>query len=330
MDNECDNTSMKGSIFDAVFHTLAIKMPWIIIPLINHVFGMNIPMDAHIIQLRNEFYEREGRLIRDLTYLILDRIFHFECQSYTDSTMALRMFRYDASIALENAVKIDGEYYVNFPDSAVIYLRHGKNTPDEHFVNVRFSDGVTVRYRTNVIKVQNYTKDTIFEENLLLFLPFYIMRYENSLNKYTNDKDKLKELLHEFEIIRDRLAEELSDRFTIYDDLIELIVKISDHILRKQNNIRERMRKLMGVQLLELHSERMARIAKEKMDEGLSQGIAQGIAQGMAQGIAQGSTKKAIEIITNMLKADLPLDIISSVTDYSIEEILRIRQNLAG
>ena len=48
-------------------------------------------------------------------------------------------------------------------------------------------NGQKMAYESKVIKVQNYTKSVIFRKKLLLFLPFYVMRYEEELE--TLDKD---------------------------------------------------------------------------------------------------------------------------------------------
>ncbi len=303
----------RHSIFDSVFHTLVIKMPWLLIPLINYIYNMDISLDTPIIQLRNEFYEKSGKLIIDSTFQILDRIFHFECQSRNDSTMSLRMFMYDTAVAMEHATLIDGEYYINFPDSIVVYLRHNRNTPDEHFANVRFSDGTIIKYKTNVIKVQNFTSNEMFAKKLLIFLPFYIMRYEKDFCKNISN-EQLKIILYEIEDIRDRLADELSNRTDVYDDIAELIIKISDHILREQNQIRERVRKIMSGEILELFSERVARVSREKLNEGLAMGLSQ----------------RTEEIIINMLNSNYSDSEIINITGCDADELIRIKQNLAN
>ncbi len=101
------------------------------------------------------------------------------CQSNPDNTMAIRMFEYGMEIALERARKKKDYLHVDLPESAVIYLRHTKNTPDSLTVEVRSPKGDTLTYESKVIKVQEYTKDVIFRKKLLMYLPFYVMRYEN-------------------------------------------------------------------------------------------------------------------------------------------------------
>ena len=71
--------------------------------------------------------------------------------------------------------------HVDLPESAVIYLRQTNNTPDKLTVEVKSPQGQTMTYESKVIKVQEYTKDVIFRKKLLMYLPFYVMRYENEL-----------------------------------------------------------------------------------------------------------------------------------------------------
>lgn len=51
-------------------------------------------------------------------------------------------------------------------------------------------------YRVPTVKVERYTKDSIFEKNLLMLLPFYVMRYEESAHIIGEDSEKLRRLLN--------------------------------------------------------------------------------------------------------------------------------------
>ena len=57
------NKEVHGTIFDDVFRTIAQKMPYLLIPLINEVFQTNYSEDIHFQQLRNEHYEKLGKII---------------------------------------------------------------------------------------------------------------------------------------------------------------------------------------------------------------------------------------------------------------------------
>ena len=81
-----------STIFDDVFRTMLEKMPQLIIPLINEVFGTDYPGDIPIVQRRNEHYTRKGAIITDSHLFIADKIYHIECQSTSDSTMVIRIF----------------------------------------------------------------------------------------------------------------------------------------------------------------------------------------------------------------------------------------------
>ena len=155
-------------------------------------------------------------------------------------------------------------------------------------MNISFPDNIEAYYRTGSLNVHDYTKEDIFKKRLFLFLPFYIMRYEKLLKNNTYDEAWINELLYEFSDIRDRLYNEFPENRGLCNDIFELIIQISDYILRNHNTIKERVRNIMGGEILELYSERMARFEKEAIERGLSKGIAQGMAQGIAQGMAQG------------------------------------------
>lgn len=225
-----------NTIFDDVFRTIVEKMTYLIVPLINEVFHTSYPEDVKIMHLRNEHQLEDGELITDARLLIGDKVYHIECQSSDDTMMAIRMFEYDLAIALENRRRVGRKFYVEFPKSCVIYLRSTKNTPDVEEVKVLFPDGQVCVYRVPTVKMELYTKDSIFEKNLLMLLPFYVMRYENVADIFAKDSEKLQGLLMEYEDIRIKLEREFSitGRAGMYTDLNKLIIRISDYIFEKK------------------------------------------------------------------------------------------------
>ena len=234
-----------NTIFDDVFRTMVEKMTYLLVPLINEVFHTSYPEDVKIVHLRNEHQLEDGELITDARLLIGDKVYHIECQSTDDATMAIRMFEYDLAIALESRRRVGRRFFVEFPRSCVIYLRTTKNTPDVEEVELKLPDGQVCVYRVPTVKVERYTKDSIFEKNLLMLLPFYVMRYEESAHTIGENTEKLQELLSEYEDIRVNLEKELSmaGRSELYTDLNRLIVRISDYIFRKEEKIRKGVEK---------------------------------------------------------------------------------------
>lgn len=270
-----------NTIFDDVFRTMMEKMTYLVIPLINEVFHTSYPDDVKIIQLRNEHQLEDGEIITDASLLIEGKVYHIECQSTDDTSMAIRMVEYDFAVALERAVKFGRKYRVEFPKSCVLYLRCGRNTPDFLEVEMVLPDGKLCEYKVPVIKMNKYTKDNIFEKKLLMLLPFYIMKYEQMADNIERDSVKLQEMLKEFEDIRKKLEEEISNsgRAELYMDLDKLIIRIADYIFRNKEKIRKGIGEVMGGKVLQLESERVR-----------AEGEARGEARGKAMGEVRLST----------------------------------------
>ena len=271
-----------NTIFDDVFRTIVEKMTYLVVPLINEVFHTSYPEDVKIVHLRNEHQLEDGELITDAQFLIGDKVYHIECQSTDDTTMAIRMFEYDFAIAMESRWRAGRKFYVEFPRSCVIYLRSTKNTPDVEEVELLLPDGQVCVYRIPTVKVERYTKERMFEKKLLMLLLFYVMRYEKVAHEVGEDSGKLRRLLKEYEIIRINLERELSmaGKSELYTDLNKLIVRISDYIFRKEEKVRKEVDEVMGGKVLQLESERLR-------EEGMTIGEARGKAIGKAEGEAR-------------------------------------------
>ena len=300
-----------GTIFDDVFRTIAQKMPYLLIPLINEVFQTNYPEDIHFQQLRNEHYEKLGKIITDSILQIEDHTYHLECQSSLDGRMVIRMFEYDFSIALELAQKNNETFEIEFPQSCVLYIRNHRerSLPDYHEAIVRFVDGQQILYRVPILRAQNYTVDSIFEKRLLILLPYHILRYESFLKNSGTNSKKLEQLLTDYQKISDALEQCTDDKkSTLYIDMIALIEEIADYIIPKDNEkVRERLGDIMGGKILKLESERLREL-----------GEAKGRAEGRIQGQAEGRKTERIEAIQNMIKYDVSKEKI--LQDYSEEE----------
>ena len=297
---------MNNTIFDDVFRTMIEKMPYLAVPLINEVFHTSYPQDVPIVQLRNEHQQENGEIITDSCLKIGGKLYHIECQSVDDTTMAIRMIEYDFSIAVENAQKLGRRYRIEFPKSCVLYLRSGNNTPDFLEVEMALSDEHTLLHRIPTIKLEGYTKDSIFEKNLLMLLPFYIMRYENDIHEMRENPELFQNLLNEYEEIRAKLIKELSgdDKAVLYMDLNKLIIKIADYICQSEEVVRKGIGEIMGGKVLELESERL-------------------LAEGKAIGKAEGETKgeERLSVLINRLILDgRSTEIQSVVTNAEIRK----------
>ena len=264
-----------STIFDDVFRTMLEKMPQLAVPLINEVFGTSYPEDVKIIQKRNEHQTKNGRIITDSHLLIANRIYHIECQSTDDSTMVIRMIEYDFAISLEQVQKENGRYRMYFPQSCVLYLR-GIKKRDAISVELVMPNGGTVEYTVPVVQVQEFTCDDMLRKRLLFLLPYHVIKYEQEKDLDT-DSEKWKEFLDECKKIESYLEENFLEKGNekSYRDMIELIIRIADHVFRDNEKVRKGFGDVMGGKVLELESDKL-------IQRGIEQGLEQGIEQGIA------------------------------------------------
>ena len=181
-------------IFDDVFRTMEEHTPELMLPLINEVFKTNYPENTKITRLADKRHLLRQLVETDSCLSIGGKLYHFECESNPNNgTIAIRMFQYDVTVALEGKQREKDRFVVEFPASCVIYLRHGKNTRDKETVLVRMPDGRELEYAVPVVKSQKYEKEEIFKKKLY---PFIVTRpfascsaFSFRINLYAYDND---------------------------------------------------------------------------------------------------------------------------------------------
>lgn len=264
----------RSTVFDDVFRTIAQKMPQLLIPLINEVFHTNYSENEAFEQLKNEHYEKYGKIITDSIIRIGRHIYHLECQSEKDAEMVIRMFEYDISIALEHVSDLGEIWEIEFPQSCVLYVRNHRSLPEYHTAIVKFSDGQTVTYQVPIIHAQKYTVNAMFEKNLLILLPYHILRYEHFLKSNKSNEKKLNQLLDDYRKINERLTDtcEKEKKSEFYKDMICLIKEIADHVIPKENEAWKGVDEIMGGNILTLPSD----FIREGREEGLATGLEKG------------------------------------------------------
>lgn len=279
-----ENAKTTNTPYDDVFRTLLNDCSFLIIPLINEVFGEHYTGKEKVIFSPNEHFlnqqdGNEEERITDTSFKIQGKEtkkYHLECQSNSDNSMLIRFFEYDTQIALDEGEIKKNVLTVTFPHSAVLFLRHHSSTPDTLKVNM-ITPGGTVEYNIHVIKSQQYSLQEIFKKNLLILIPFYIFSHEAQFKKYEKDKTKLKILQKEYEQIKNKL-EELLNQGIISEytrcTIIDMSNKVLEHIAIKYNSIKEGVKSVMGGKVLEYEAKT---IKKEGIKEGIEQGIEQGI-----------------------------------------------------
>ena len=303
-----------GNIYDGAFRTILNDCRKLIIPVINEIFKEHYTGEEEIRFFPNEHFldqqdAADKERITDTNFQIIGRIvkkYHLECESsLPDGKITIRLFEYDAQIALDEGGVTEETLTVTFPNTAVMYLRSYKKTPDK-MKYVIVTPGGTVQYDVPIMKVQSYSLDEIFEKRLLMLIPFYIFSHEKSFSEYNNNEQKLQELKAEYRIILERL-DDLENQGIIgaFDKrtIIELSSDVIREIARKYENVQKGIGAMMRGPLIQTE-------ARTILNRGISQGISQGISE----------TKR--ETALRMLKlGKLTVEEIAEYSAFSVAEV---------
>ncbi len=296
---------LENTVYDKVYKTMLHDKPRWIIPMINEVFGEHYKGEERIEFLEGTHYikDADGKLVERATdsyFRIMDErreTFHFEVQSTPDPTMVQRVYEYESAIAYMYR-RVDGsKIIVQFPPSAVLFLRHTKSTPDVMEIVVQMK-GDTVIQKVPVMKLGNYTLEKIFEKRLYILICFHIFVYENKFMMYNGNGKQLEKLIEAYRKIKEHLDMlvkngELDeyDRFL----LIDMTVKVVGNLAEKFENIVQGIKEVvMGVEFDYLSREefyqRRAEIAALK-EEGRLAARNEGFVVGRNEGVVVGERK---------------------------------------
>ena len=142
---------------------------------------------------------------------------------------------------------------VRYPLSAVLFLRHTRNTPDNMHIYVETSQG-RVLQEVRVMKLKNYTLDEIFEKRLFLLIPFYILVHENRLQMCNDDAVEGEKIIMEYKRIAAYLGKMVkSGELNEYERnlLASMVLKVAEHCLEKYEVIKKGIQEIMGGVLLD-------------------------------------------------------------------------------
>ena len=266
--------------YDNVFKTMKSKHKRLFISVINDIFDKEYPLDAKVEVLPSEGYLTESETadgskeieeqISDFLIKIGSEVYLLECQSYDDGSMAIRIAEYAFIVARQSATWDIGHATIPMPRFSVIYVKRTERTPKNTTITFRFPDGQEVKYESENVIIEEFTKEYIVEKRLFPYIPFYIARYEKEIASEGNIENAVSDLEYfRDEMIRLYQTGELSDEELL--DLMGFVNTIITHITNGNKN-EERLVNVMGGTVIETESERLRR-------EGIKQGINQGEAK---------------------------------------------------
>lgn len=300
-----------GNIYDGAFRTILNDCRKLIIPLINEIFGEKYTGDEEIRFSPNEHFldqqdKADKERITDTNFTVFGRTpkrYHVECESsYPDGKITVRLFEYDAQIALDEGELTEETLTVTFPHTALIYLRTRQKSPDR-MKYVIVTPGGTVQYDIPVMKMQTYSLDDIFEKGLLMLIPFYIFLHENNFPAYNSDDKKLEELKAEYQGILEQLDRlEQQGKIGAFDKktIVDLAGDVIEEIARQYKNVQEGIGGMMRGALIETSARKI-----------------------LNQGISEANRKMAIKLLK---RGKMTVAEIAEDTELSVAEV----EQLAG
>ncbi len=332
--------------YDDVFRTLLVDCTRLIIPIINEVFGEHYTGKEMIIHHSDYHFIQDGRKKSvkiesdsNITLIGIDRKhYHFECQSNSDGTMVIRMFEYDSQIAIEHG-KVDGNTFeVEFPHSAVLYLRHNKNTPD--YYTIKIKAGIeSISYNIPVLKVQQYETEELFKKKLYFLIPFHIFTYEKDFKQINDNAEKIKNLRKKYEQICEKLELEYNKgNISEYETntIIDLSISVVKSIAKKYKTIRKEIGEYMGGKVLNYPTKELYNRAKEDglrkgIQEGRKQGRKEGRKEGLKEGLKEGQQEgrsiemsNIIEIIRKKLIKKMSIEDITELLEMDFKYVSQV------
>ena len=328
---------MDNTPYDDVFRTLLTDCTELMIPVVNEIFHTKYTGKETICLLQNEHFIRmpdgsEQERITDSSFEIISeetapiaqgqkKRYHIECQSTEDGTMIVRMFEYDTQLALENREFTSNILTVQFPDSAIVSLRHTKNTPEEMTVKV-LTPGGRVSYTVPVLKIKRYTIHELFERKLFFLIPFHIFAYEKDFKELEENSEKLAKLEEEYTAIVNRLEEDRKNGdLNEYEKvtILEMSDTVIKHLAAKYEKVRKGVGESMGGKVLEYE-------AKDILNRGRAEGRDEGRREGRAEGEITGMKKAKMQLAVKLLQAGNSVAYVADLTELPEETVQKLSQ----
>ena len=342
---------MDNTPYDDVFRTLLTDCTELMIPVVNEIFHTHYTGKETICLLQNEHFIKmpdgsEQERITDSSFEIISsketpipqplknqlyggsagcntaqrKRYHIECQSTEDGSMIVRMFEYDTQLALENREFISNILTVQFPDSAIVSLRHTKNTPEEMTVKV-LTPGGRVSYTVPVLKIKRYTIHELFEKKLFFLIPFHIFAYEKDFKELEENKKKLKQLEAEYASIRERLeiACQMGDlnRYA-KAAILDMSRKVIEHLAVKYKNVAKGVSRTMGGKVLNYEAKDI-----------LNRGRAEGSREGRMEGRREGEEYTKIQIATKLLNMGNDIKSVAELAELPQKTVEKLAQSIS-
>ena len=177
-----------------------------------------------------------------------------------------------------------------------------------------FEEKKLQKYSHRVALMETEEKE-IFSDKLL-FLYFEVPKFSKQLHELTSATDRWLYAFKHLHKLRDKPAQ-LQE--AIFERLFSL-AEISSMNPQEQGIYNESLKTYRD------HAAASATLLKEGRAQGRVEGRVEGRAEGRAEGKLEGQTEKAREVVLASLKQGLSVEVISSITGLSQQQVKEIEQ----
>ena len=266
----------KEKTYDNVLATIVIKIPELVIPFVNEIFNENFTDNARVI-IKNSKHvfnpggrslsRRETDAFLELSELLIQKFYHFECETWFDENIILRVAEYDSTLAFENIQKTDSGVLLEYPNSAIIFLRPNNSIPKYMTITHRGPGGEEMSYKVPTVQIRDYTVDDIFEKKLLILLPFYLFIFANQFRRIENDETGIQKIVEVLIDISRRLDDlHRKNEIGEYQKklILELMQRVSEKLTLKFRNIKEGVDSVMRGEVIRTQADEILEQGEKK------------------------------------------------------------------
>ena len=255
MDSNRQNEPFLGTeeikkIFDKIFKKCITLSAKAVVRMINGIFGTDYPDDSVLTYNWTEFVKDNERMNMILADCIVtvngEHAYHMEAQTYNDNEVVFRVFDYGFEHAKRNAVKDENRYVMRFPKPVIIYLYYEYNVPDEYVLEMELDEeGNQFDYTVPVIKIPDMSSEDMEKKNMVILIPFRLMKLRSWVDKKNKKMTKSAEELKEF--IECDIIGIINKNYALGNITYEDAYKLKDYSLKLRDYICEHL----GVEGLE-------------------------------------------------------------------------------
>ena len=246
-------------------------------------------------------------------------------QMKEDESMAFRIWNYTYLEALKTKRTQGAVTRIKLVPAIVIYLEPTKNTPDELILEIEDMNKSILRVKYPTLKLLDYSMAELEERNLILLLPFYLLKLRKRVKAVRSQKGLEKLSLEMVELIKE-------------------LARITDLSVKKGSLSREDMAKMIGlIQLLykRLYNDTELQEAEKVMEELLVTKVdialdkakrvedklksalksAEDKAKSAEDKLKTAKKVNARKIALNMLRKGFSCDQVAEMTELSLREV---------